>query len=219
MASGAESSPPPATDYGLRTTDFDVGEQRVAQTYAEALLNAAQKQGQAEAVLDDLEALVREVFRTDPGLEQFVGSGAIGRDRKAAVIRKVFEGRADPVFVNFLNVLNNHDRLGLLRPIAAAAHELQNERAGRVRVLVRSAVPLPDDQRDRLRQQLHDSLRKEPLLETRVDPDLLGGLVVRVGDWVYDASVRTQIESLRNQLIARSSYEIQSRRDRFSSAS
>ena len=57
----------------------------------------------------------------------------------------------------------------------------------------------------------------EPIVERQVDPDLLGGLQVRVGDWVFDASVRTQLNNLRNQIIAESSHAIQTRRDRFSS--
>jgi F-type H+-transporting ATPase subunit delta len=114
--------------------------------------------------------------------------------------------------------LNDHERLDLLRPIVAAFRELRDQRAGRMRVQVRSAVPLPDDQREQLLQQLRATFHTEPLLETQVDDDLLGGLVVRVGDWLYDHSVRSQLETLRDQIIARSSYEIQSGRDRFSTA-
>ena len=55
----------------------------------------------------------------------------------------------------------------------------------------------------------------EPLLEEKVEPELLGGLVVRIGDWVYDASVRTRLDEIRNQLIERSSHGIASGRDRF----
>jgi F-type H+-transporting ATPase subunit delta len=194
----------------------DVGAQRVARVYAEALLNAATKKGQADEVLQEMTALVHELFRTEPQFEAFLASGAIGRERKAHTIRKLFAGRASEVFANFLLVLNAHERLDLLRVILAEARELHNQRTGRVRVLVDSAVPLPEDQRERLRQELRTTLRREPLLETRVDPGLLGGIVVRVGDWLYDASVRTQLETIRNQLIARSSYEIQTRRDRFS---
>jgi F-type H+-transporting ATPase subunit delta len=196
----------------------DVEAQRIAQVYAEALLNAAERQGQADAVLEELEAVVREVFRAEPRFEAFLGSGAIGRERKAPVIRSVFETRGSKVFANFLQVLNAHDRLDLLRPILRAARDLADVRARRVRVQVRSAVPLPDAQRERLLQDLRKELDLEPLLEAEVDPDLLGGLVVRVGDWVYDATVRTRLESLRKQLIERSSHEIQSGRDRFRSA-
>lgn len=195
----------------------DTGAQRLAEVYAEALLDAAARKGQADEALDELDALVRDLFRADARLEAFLNNHALGRDQKRAALHRLFDGRASESLRNFLQVLNDHDRLDLLRPILAAARELQNRRANRVRVRVRSAVPLSDEQRGRLVSQLRDRLRMEPQLETQVDPDLLGGLVVRVGDWVYDASVRTRLDNIRNQLIERSSHEIQSRRDRFSS--
>lgn len=195
----------------------DVGSRRVAMIYAEALLNAAQKHGQAAEVLAELQGLVDEVFQKEPQFESFLATGAIGRDRKAQVIQTALLGRASEIFTNFCMVLNDHDRLELLRPILAAARELHEQRSGQIRVTVWSAVALPDDQQDRLRNQLRTTLKREPLVETRVDPELLGGMVVRVDDWLYDASVRNQLETIRTQLIARSSHEIQSRRDRFSS--
>ena len=199
-------------------SSVDVGAQRIAQVYAEALLNAAAKKGEVEPVLEELDSLIRDLFGAEPHLEAFLSSGAIGRDQKAKVIQSVFGGRASELFTDFLLVLNHHERLELLRPILTAARELYDQRSRRLRVQVRSAVPLPDDQRDRLMHELRHTFQLEPVLQTQVDPDLLGGMVVRVGDWVYDTSVRTQLETIRNQLIARSSYEIQSGRDRFSSA-
>ena len=76
-------------------------------------------------------------------------------------------------------------------------------------------MPLPDDQRDQLTRELRELVHGEPILETEVDPDLLGGLVVRFHDWLYDGSVQTQLQTIRNQLIESSSHEIQSGRDRF----
>jgi F-type H+-transporting ATPase subunit delta len=197
----------------------DVSAQRVARVYAEALLNAAEKQGQSEQVLESLESLIRDVFSAEPQLEAFLQSSAVGRERKAQLIDKVFEGKASQVFVDFLKVLNQHERLDLLRPILRAAKELRDQRAKRIRVEVRSAVPLADAQTNRLVEQLRANLKLEPVLQTEVDPDLLGGVVVKVGDWLYDASVRARLDSIRNQLIERSSHEIQSGRDRFSIAS
>ncbi len=196
----------------------DVGGQRVARVYAEALLNAAEKRGQAPETLEELESLIQDVFRSDGLFEAFLSSGAVGRQRKAEVIQKAFANRASDLFLNFLLVLNDHERLDLLRPMARAYKDLFDQRAGRVEVEVRSAVPLPDDQRERLRQELRETFHQEPVLQTKIDPDLLGGLVVRVGDWLYDASVRTQLETIRDQIVARSTHEIQSGRDRFSSA-
>jgi len=193
----------------------DIQAQGIARVYAEALLNAAGKAGQADAVLLELDSLVRDVYRSEPGLEAFLSSGAIGRDRKAQVIDRVFKGRGSDLLLDFLQVLNKHERLSILRPTLAALHDLHGERQNRIKVQVRSAVPLSADERERLIRELRQNFNREPILETGVDADLLGGLVVRVGDLLYDCSVKTKIDSLRNQLIERSSYEIQSGRDRF----
>ena len=196
----------------------DVSAQRVARVYAEALLNAADKQRLSDEIVEALDSLIRDLFQAEPQLEAFLTSSAVGRERKARLIDKVFENKASVLFVDFLKVLNQHERLNLLRPILAAAKELRDARAKRIRVQVRSAVPLANDQENRLRQQLRESLKLDPVLQMAVDEELLGGVVVRVGDWLYDASVRARLESIRNQLIARSSHEIQSGRDRFSIA-
>jgi F-type H+-transporting ATPase subunit delta len=196
-------------------TVLDDDTRHVAGVYAEALLEAAQKQGQAGELLEDLRELVGTVFARDPRLELFLSSPAVARERKAEAIQKAFRGRARDLLTNFLLVLNDHDRLGVLRAVVLAYRELYDRRSGRMRVRVESAVPLTDDQQERLRQELRAVFRREPVLEAAIDPDLLGGLVVRVDDWVYDASVRTRVEDIRKQLIERSSYEIQRGRNRF----
>jgi F-type H+-transporting ATPase subunit delta len=195
----------------------DVGAQRVARVYAEALYNAATEAGQTEAVVEEMHSLIHDVFRGHPDLETLIGGSAIGRTAKEAVIRKAFEGRSSSLFLQFLLVLNRHDRLELLRPILSALHQIDDEKKNRVPVQIRSAVPLSDDQRDKLVAQLRQSLQADLKLDLRVDPDLLGGLIVRAGDYVYDHSVRSQLLAIRKELIERSSHEIQSRRDRFSS--
>jgi F-type H+-transporting ATPase subunit delta len=197
----------------------DVGAQRVAHVYAEAFLNAAEKQKQTDAVIEELQSLIHDLFQATPELEAFLASGAVGRDRKAQLIHSIFDKRASQPFTNFLLVLNQHDRLNLLRPILTAALEIRDERARRIRVQVRSAVALPPEQADRLRERIRQAFQLEPIIQAQVDDKLLGGVVVKVGDWLYDASVRARLESIRKQLIEKGSYEIQSRRDRFSTAS
>lgn len=196
---------------------FDVSAQRVAKVYAESLLDAAEEKGQTDSVLDELGSLVDDVFAKQPDLESLITGGAIGREHKEHVIRSAFEGRASESFFNFLLVLNDHERLDLLRPILQAARDLNDVRRKRVRVQVQSAVPLDDDQRRRLEETLQATFRWKPILETQVVPELLGGLVVRFRDWLFDGSVSTQLENLRHQLIESSSHEIQVGRGRFSS--
>ena len=194
----------------------DVSARRIAKVYATALLDTAAKHADADTVLAELEALVREVFAQEPRLEMFLSSAAIGRHARHASLQKIFSGRVSATFMNFLQVLNDHERLNLIRPILSAATEMHDERSRRLRVVVASAVPLPDDVRTRLEKSVRTYFHLEPVLIPHIDPALLGGLKIRIGDMQYDASVRNRLDTLRDQILARSSHEIQSRRDRFS---
>jgi F-type H+-transporting ATPase subunit delta len=202
-------------EQATQTTVLDDVERHVAGVYAEAFLAAAQKQGRAAEVLDELEGLVHDVFARDPAIEVFLASAAVGRERKKEALRQAFQGRASDLLTNFLYVLNEHDRLSLLRAVASSYREQFDRLVGRMRVRLTSAAPLAGDQQDRLRQELQVAFGREPILDVHVDPELLGGMVVQVDDWVYDASVRTRLDNLSKQLIERSSYEIQSGRNRF----
>lgn len=202
---------------GQSSYPADVRSQQVAHVYAEALLNAAEKDGKAELIHEQLNNLVGELFRSQPLTEKFLASGAIRRDIKRAAIDAAFEGNTDPLLVNFLHVLNNHDRLGLVRAVTQAYRDLIDQRARRMRVKVRTAAPLTDEQRERLIAELRSSYNLEPILEVHTEPELLGGMIVQVGDWLFDGSVKTRLERLGNQLMASSHY-VQDRRDQFCTA-
>jgi F-type H+-transporting ATPase subunit delta len=196
----------------------DVSERRLARVYGEALLNAAEKQGAAAEVVAQMHELVADVTRRDRYVLAFFTSGVIGKDRRELVIKTAFESRCHPLVLDFLLVLNDHDRLFLFRTIVVEVQKLDDLRRRRFPVHVQSAVALADDQRERLVNDLRQTFRLEPILDQRLDPELLGGMIVRVADWVFDGSVRTQLINLRKQLREMSSHEIQSRRDRFGAA-
>lgn len=189
---------------------------RIARTYAEALLAVAEQRNEADAIGEQFRSLGQDVFAQVPGLEAMLTSAAINRHKKDAILTRMFEGRSTPLFLDFLRLLNHKDRLGMLRIIAIAYRSLRDNQANRLRVLVEAAVPLSDAQKDALRQTLAGALGKTPILVVRLNPDLIGGLVVHVGDKVFDTSVRSKLQTVRTQLLARGSHEIQSRRDRFS---
>src|SRR5262249_47985328 len=111
--SSGPGQPPAPNGAAVHATVMDVGTERIARVYAEALFRAAEPVGQVDTIFEELDSLIRDVFRGAPEWEFFLASGAIGRDRKAAVIRSIFEGRASDLFVNFLLVLNDHERLDL----------------------------------------------------------------------------------------------------------
>jgi F-type H+-transporting ATPase subunit delta len=196
----------------------DVGSLQVARVYAEALLNAAEQAGQVDEVLADYQSLLDNVEAPRSDLRNFFVSGVIGRITRGEIIRKTFEDRAHPMLVDFLSVLNDHDRLTLLPAILFETRELRDRRARRVPVALYTAVPPTEEQVDRIRRTLRERLKLEPLVESKTDATLLGGLKLRIGDWVFDGTVRTTLEQIRDQILARGSHEIQSRRDRFSSA-
>lgn len=196
----------------------DVSAYRLAKVYATALLNTAEQANSVDSVIEEIDSLVTDVFNNDARLEALLAGAAVGRKTREEAIKKAFASRASDTFLKFLLVLNDHDRLDLIKPIRHALHELRDERARRLRVIVSSAIALSDEVQNRIRAMVQDQFKLEPMLDLRIDPSLLGGLKIRIGDTVYDATIRSRIENLRNQLIASSSHEIQTRRDRFSSA-
>jgi F-type H+-transporting ATPase subunit delta len=198
-------------------TVMDDEGRRVGRVYSAALYHAAEKANQVDQVLQELDSLVNDIFRQSPGFEILLASAAVGRRRKAELLRRAFEHRISPVFLNFLLVLNDHDRLGALRAVGDSFHKLHERKRQNYHAEVRSAVPLADHERNRLLADIHAVTGQKPFLKEIVDPDLLGGLIVRGGDWVYDASLRTRLGMIRNHLIERSSHGIQGGRDRFGS--
>jgi F-type H+-transporting ATPase subunit delta len=194
----------------------DPSSQAVARVYADALVNAA---GSAsESVLDELTAFVDGVLARHPDFDRLLTSPMIGRDDKLKVLDRVVGGRGSELFANFLRVLARHDRLDLLSLILNQSRALLEARSGRKHVLVTSARSLSERERRGIEQRLQSEFAFQPALEVQVDPALLGGLVIRVGDTVYDSSLRTRLKQLRGRLRQRSLHEIQSGRDRFSSA-
>jgi F-type H+-transporting ATPase subunit delta len=94
--------------------------------------------------------------------------------------------------------------------------QIQEELAGKKRVQIRSAKPLSDKSRSEITNQLKSKLGFDPILQESVDESLIGGLIIQVGDTVYDSSLRTRLKTLTGRLTERTLHEIQSGRDRFS---
>jgi F-type H+-transporting ATPase subunit delta len=205
-----------STDVNNTETELDVGAAQLGGVYAKALLGAAERSGEAPSVLAELDSLVTDVLDAYPKFETVLGSELIPPDEKVEIVDRTFGGRASPLLLNFLKVLAQHGRLNVLREIRRAAHKLHDELRGQVRVDVITAVPLDHALAHRLTEQLRGMLGAEPHLNRVTDPKLIGGVVLRVGDTIYDGSIATHLDRVRQQMINRSVHEIQSRRDRFS---
>lgn len=169
-----------------------------------------------EAALEEGQSFVDDVLQRNPDLERLLVSPTINRGDKLKLIERVVTGRGSEFITSFLKVLARHDRLDLLPNILQAAR-IQHERSsGRKRVSIKTAKPLSDEFRKAIGDKLRSGFAFEPILEAETDPSLIGGMVIRVDDTVYDSSLRTQLKQLRARLRERSLHEIQTGRNRFS---
>lgn len=190
---------------------------KAARQYADALLGAAGKENAVEEALADLEAIRDEVLAPNPKLAELFASFRVPTAEKDRIVSELFGGRIADVALRFVRVVNRHGRLGLLGPIADEARRLWDERHRRIPVVVRTAAPLDEERTEELKRRLSAMTEgATPILEVQNDPSILGGLIVQIGDQVYDASVRNRLEQVRKRLIEGKTHEIQKRRDQFS---
>ncbi|MCA9077698.1 MAG: ATP synthase F1 subunit delta [Planctomycetaceae bacterium] len=193
----------------------DPSAKAVARVYALAYLDAAASANVSDP-LEELQSFHDDVLVPHPEFERLLTSQFTSRDDKQGIIDRVVKPRASEFFVRFLHVLAEHDRLDLLPAIYAEAQTEYETRSGQKRVTVKSAIALSESQVQSIADRLNAALPFEPIVETEVDESLLGGLVIQVGDTVYDSSLKSRLKSLQHRLRERYLHEIQSGRDRFS---
>lgn len=194
---------------------FDAGRQHLGTVYAKALLGAAQEAKQVAGVLEELESLENDVFKRVPALRLTLTSPRVSQEEKVALLNKAFAGKMSPVLLNFLKVTAGHDRLNCLPDVLRSYRKLVNEADGKLEVIVRAAYPLSNPLRERIAAKLSDVLKKRVQLQVEVDPDLLGGIVVRIGDTLYDASVASQLQRMKTVALEQTTAAIRDSLNRF----
>lgn len=205
------SQSPEIAEASRPRTVFDDHAIAGARSYAEAFLNVAAREGQEDAAVEELEAIRDDVLRPHPALFAMLIGPSMGHEQKDELLVRLFEERALPTVSRFLRVLNRHGRLELFEMIIDQARAELDRRRKRLRIQVRSAAPLDDSQQSALRDRLGQMLEAEPLIDYQVDPALLGGLVIQVGDEIYDASVQAQLERLRREVVHERAHEARKR--------
>jgi F-type H+-transporting ATPase subunit delta len=181
----------------------------VGRLYAEAMLGLAEERGQSDALLDELKELV-EFLDQNPKVEHFLASQMVDEEGRARVLDDLLRDQASDLLLDSLQVINRKGRLGQLRAIAESYRIALRDLRGWVDVHVRTAVPLDDAQRARLQDALAASTGRKPTLIERIDPSLIGGIVVEVAGKKFDASVASRLHDLSEALLARASREIHS---------
>lgn len=177
-------------------TVLDTGAEQLGKTYATALIGAAQSAGVTDKVVAQLGQLVDEYLGGSDKLAAAFASPRVDHDEKVRVIDRLFGGQFEPVLVNFLKVMASRDRLAYVAAVRNASNDIVDEMTGRLLAHVRTAVPLDDTLRQQITTQLGSRFNKEVRLRETVDPDLIGGMVIRVGDSVFDNSVANRLETM-----------------------
>lgn len=170
----------------------------VARRYALALYGEAQDKNAVDRIDEDM-AVLGETLSGSRDLVAFFESPVVAREKKEAVVGRLFDGKVSDVTLRFLRLLVEKEREDMIVAITDAYGTLRDERIGIVEAHVKTARPLGYDETQELEKALEARTGKQVRMKMDVEPSLIGGLVVRIGDQVYDRSVQHQLDQLRDQ--------------------
>ena len=193
----------------------DVDTEKIAEVYAEAYLDAVTGQGGSlDDAVAEFASLV-EVLESQPKFASVLASAMVSTDEKVALLEKAIASSASPLFWSFLQIVAKRNRLDLLLTIFWQTKILLDERQKRIPVTITTATEIDPQLLVALSEKLRGVIGGEPVIRSVIDSEVIGGLVVRVGDTVYDASIAAQLQIVCRQMIERSAHEIQNRRESF----
>ena len=172
-----------------------------ARRYAQAVFQIAVESDELERWLDDLTQLADAITNEEFG--QTLSAPRISMAQKESLIRESLGPTVGPLALNLICLLASRGQVNVLPGIADRFQDMLDVHQGVERAEVVSAVSLTDAQRDQVTQMLNDFSGRDIRLTTRVDPDILGGLVVRIGDRVMDGSARSRLQNMRRELAQR----------------
>lgn len=177
-------------------------ELRIADVYAEALFELAEQAERVEEVGAELRVLL-ESFQREPEFEKFMTSRALEIEARAVALEQMFRGRLSDMVLNTLLVMNRHGRTDLLAALHRCYVLRQQTAAGEIEAKVISAVELSRAQRAEATEAVARVCGKKPLVEYVVAPEILGGLILEVGELRMDNSLRRHLRMAREQLLER----------------
>jgi F-type H+-transporting ATPase subunit delta len=177
-------------------------ETTIARNYAEALLELARKSGDLAGWGRMIEDVANAMDRDDR-LRHFLEAPQISADQKNAVLSKAFEDRAPRLFLRYLQRLVKNRRQMLIPAIANEYRDLVDEVEGRIHAQVTLAKDPDSEERAAIARQLTHTLGRPVVPQVRVNPNILGGIIVRVGDRVMDGSIRRRLAILKGRMLAR----------------
>ena len=171
---------------------------KVARKYNTALYLTAVEINAADAVKKDIED-IRKTITGSKELQNFILTPVVNPEKKAAVMKSIFEGKVNALTLKFLDFLCEKQRINILPDITEDYLDLVNEKEGVVKAFVKTAVDISDSEKSALNAKLKDYTGKEITATYTVDPSIKGGFIARVDDRIIDASIIRQLELLKER--------------------
>ncbi len=171
----------------------------VAKTYSEALFEVAIEQDQLDLIHAELGA-VSDIFEENADFFEVFRTPKINKEERKAIIEEVFSKTVSQEVMNFLKILIDKKRGSAIHGIRREFDRMVNEHKGIVKAIVESAVELTETEQERLKAELARTTGKTILLSNKINPEVVGGLVIRIGDKVIDGSVRSRLATLKDSL-------------------
>jgi len=180
---------------GERRTDA------VSQVYAEALIEMAEAQGELQSISDEVDEL-SHLLKSQPDLVRLLSTRTLSHEQRSEVIDRVFKDQVHDVLFRFLHVVNDKDRLSALPAITRAFADQMAQRNGIVEADVWVPKLLAQDEIDLISEQLAKAVgANQVVVHQYKDHTLIGGLKIRIGDTLIDASVAKQLRQMRHRMI------------------
>ncbi len=196
----------------------DIGRQQLGRVYAKAFLGAMEKSGVTDQCMAEFDSLIHDVLDRFPALDATLSSPRVSVEEKNSLLDRVFGAKMSDSLLTFLKVVAGRGRLDCLREIHDQARRQLNEQRGLVEVHLTTVEPVSSALGAQIADALQSSLGRKVQLRQSTDPDLIGGMVVRVGDKVFDGSVVNQLARLRAETLEKTVQEMRNAADRFAAA-
>ena len=173
---------------------------KITRRFALALMELAEEQKQVDRIVQDLEFLL-QTARGSKDFALFLRTPVVKKEKKKSVIRELFGGKLSPLSLDFLMLLCEKGREEILVQMITQFFMLRDDRLGIVTLDLKAASELSKDQIDRIQKRFEGITRKEVRVSFNLDALVKGGFIARVGDTVYDGSVRHQLELMRERFL------------------
>ncbi|MEE9405345.1 MAG: ATP synthase F1 subunit delta [Algisphaera sp.] len=173
----------------------------VSRVYADALLALGQQNNELDDLAQEMVQLDK-LIQSNADLARLIGNPIIGATQRTAMVQRLFEGKTSDTLYKFIQVLGRKSRLAALPSICDVFARLVADHRGQVEVQVTVAKTLDDATALRIAKELGESMGKTVTLQQTVDESLIGGMKLRIGDRLIDASVSTRLKNVATRLAA-----------------